>query len=253
MVLIAFFAGLISFLSPCVLPLIPSYLSFITGVSVTELATPSAASRVRLRVSLHASLFIIGFSLVFILLGASATALGRILLSYQLLLRRLGGLLVLGLGATLAGLLNIPFLSRERRLSLSRHPTGLLGSVAIGAVFAFGWSPCVGPILGSILVLAGTSERLSEGLVLLVAYSLGLGIPFFIAALATSYFLSTVKILQKYLVVVERVSGVLLMGIGLLLLTGLFSWFTVSLNRWLGPMVQFLSFWERRMFGGNLP
>jgi len=199
MVAIAFVAGLISFLSPCVLPLIPSYLSLITGMSVQDLSDRAVAAKVRLHVSLHAVLFILGFSLVFITLGASATAVGQLLLEHQRWLQRLGGILVLALGAVLAGVVKIPFLSREKRLSLAQHPTGFLGSFLIGAVFAFGWSPCVGPILASILVLAGTSERLSEGVLLLVSYSIGLGLPFFLAALATHHFLSTMKALQKYL------------------------------------------------------
>ena len=253
MVFVALFAGFISFLSPCVLPLIPSYLSFITGMSVEELADHSVASKARIRISLHAFLFILGFSSVFILLGASASTLGKFLLQYQLFLQRIGGVLVLAFGASRAGLFMIPFLAREKRLSLSQHPTGFLGSFLIGAVFAFGWSPCVGPILASILVLAGTSDRLSEGVLLLGAYSFGLGLPFFLAALATSYFLSTVKTLQNYLVVIERISGILLMLIGFLLLTGLFYYVTTFLNRWLGPVVQLLAAWERRIFGGKAP
>ena len=149
------------------------------------------------------------------------------------------------------GFLKLPFLYTEKRVSLSRHPTGFLGSLLLGAVFAFGWSPCVGPILASILVLAGTRERLSEGLWLLGAYAFGLGLPFFLAALATSYFLSTVKAIRKYLLVIERLSGALLMAVGLLLFTGLFSRFAVLLNQWLGPVVQMLTFWERRMFHGT--
>ena len=250
MIFIAFLAGLLSFLSPCVLPLIPSYLSFITGVSVADLAQESVASGVRFRIGLHALFFILGFSAVFMTLGASATAVGGFLLEHQKILQRLGGLLVLVFGATLAGLLKIPFLSREKRVSLSNHPTGFAGSLAVGAVFAFGWSPCVGPILASILVLAGTSERLSEGLLLLGAYSLGLAVPFFLAALATGYFLSAMKTLQKYLLVIERSSGVLLMVIGLLLLTGRFARVAAALNQRGAPLVNALSMWEKRIFHG---
>ena len=253
MITIAFLAGFISFLSPCVLPLIPSYLSFITGVSVQDLTRSSVASKVRLRVSLHAVLFILGFSSVFMALGASATRLSSFLSGYQILFQRAGGALVLMFGATLAGFLRIPFLSREKRLSVSRHPTGFTGSFLIGAVFAFGWSPCVGPILASILVLAGTKERLSEGLLFLGAYSLGLGLPFFLAALMTSYFLSAARAIQRHLLTIERMSGVLLMVIGLLLLTGSFSRLTVSLNRWMGPLVRLISTWEGRIFRGATP
>ena len=251
--IIAFLAGVISFLSPCVLPLIPSYLSFITGVSVQDLRNSSIASDVRLRVSLHALLFILGFSSVFMTLGASATIMSSFLSGHQVLFQRLGGALVLMFGATLTGLLKIPFLSREKRLSISHRPTGFLGSFLIGAVFALGWSPCVGPILASILVLAGTKERLSEGLLFLGVYSLGLGLPFFLAAVMTSYFLSATRAIQRYLLTIERVSGVLLMVIGLLLLTGSFFRLTVSLNRWMGPLVRLISAWEGRIFRGAAP
>ena len=251
MMFIAFSAGLLSFLSPCVLPLIPSYLSFITGVSVSDLAHPSATSPVRFRVALHALFFILGFSLVFMTMGASATTIGRFLLVHQRFLQRVGGVVVLVFGATLAGILKIPFFSREKKFSFSGHPTGFVGSLAIGAVFAFGWSPCVGPILASILVLAGTSEHLSQGLLLLGAYSLGLGVPFFLAALATGHFLSVMKVFQRYLLVIERFSGGLLIAIGLLLLTGHFSQVTVVLNQRLAPLVNALAFWERRMVHGN--
>ena len=251
MVFIAFFAGLLSFLSPCVLPLIPSYLSFITGVSVADLTRESIVSGVRFRIGLNALFFILGFSAVFMTMGASATAVGSFLLEHQRILQRLGGVLVLTFGAALTGILKVSFFSRERRFSLCGHPTGFAGSLVIGAVFAFGWSPCVGPILASILVLAGTRERLSEGLLLLSAYSLGLGVPFFLAALATGYFLSAMKALQKYLLVIERLSGGLLIAIGLLLLTGYFSHVAAALNQQFIPLVNVLTSWEGRMFHGN--
>ena len=252
MILIAFLAGLISFLSPCVLPIIPSYLSYITGMSVKELSE-TGASKIRFRVGLHAGLFILGFSLVFMVMGASATALGQFFLEHQRWFRRAGGVLILFFGLGVSGILKIPFLSRERRLSLTRHPSGFLGSVLIGAVFAFGWSPCVGPILASILVLAGTSEGLSRGLLLLACYSLGLGVPFFLAAIATGHFLSAAKALQRHLAAIERASGVLLIGIGLLLLTGLFTRVTASLNRWMAPTADTLIHWEERLFGERIP
>ncbi len=238
---IAFGAGLASFLSPCVLPLIPSYLSYITGLSVEELSRDASARKSLRQVSLHAILFIVGFSAVFMILGASASALGKLFLQYQTGVRRAGGVLILFLGAYLAGFLKVGFLSREKKLSLPNHPTGWFGSFFVGAIFAFGWTPCVGPILGSILVLAGASQSLREGLLYLSVYSLGLGLPFFLSALAMNGFLSSFQRIKRYLHGIEVTSGLLLMAIGVALVTNTFVRLTYFLNQALSPLVRFFN------------
>ena len=173
---VAFAAGLLSFLSPCVLPLVPSYIGFLTGMSLPEMA---ARRRVAL---LHALLFVLGFSLVFMLLGASATALGRALNYYQQWLQRIGGVLIILFGLVCLGVIKAPFLSQERRLQLEQKPVGLLGSALVGMAFGAGWTPCIGPVLGAILGLAATSHDLSRGMLLLGVYSAGLAVPFLLAA-----------------------------------------------------------------------
>jgi cytochrome c-type biogenesis protein len=217
-VAVAFLAGLLSFLSPCVLPLVPSYLSFITGVSgVAELE-----SRRHLAL-LHAALFVVGFSLIFIALGATATELGLLLKSYQRWVERVGGLLVIGFGLYTLGVLRIGVLAREARFQLADKPLGFLGSVLVGIAFGAGWTPCIGPILGSILLYTSTRADLSQGLALLLAYSAGLAIPFLVAAWALEGFLHWFQRFRRYIGWVEKVAGVLLIGVGLLMLTGSFT------------------------------
>ncbi|MBL8985579.1 MAG: cytochrome c biogenesis protein CcdA, partial [Gemmatimonadetes bacterium] len=164
---VAFLGGLLSFLSPCVLPLVPSYLGFITGFTLEEMG-----NRRRLAM-IHATLFVIGFSLVFILLGASATALGSALRFYKDAIMRVGGVLIVFFGLYCLGIIKLGFLSQERRMHLDRKPIGFLGSVLVGMAFGAGWSPCIGPILGGILSLAATEADLGRGVWLLVAYSAG--------------------------------------------------------------------------------
>jgi len=217
-VAVAFLAGLLSFLSPCVLPLVPSYLSFITGVSgVAELE-----SRRHLAL-LHAALFVTGFSLIFIALVATATELGLLLRSYQVWVERVGGLLIIVFGLYTLGLLRIGVLSREARVQLADKPLGFLGSVLVGIAFGAGWTPCIGPILGSILLYTSTRADLSQGLALLIAYSLGLAIPFLVAAWALEGFLRWFQRFRRYIGWVEKVAGVLLIGVGLLMLSGSFT------------------------------
>ena len=170
-VVVAFAAGLLSFLSPCVLPLVPSYIGFLTGMSLDDVT-------VRRRAALaHALLFVLGFSLVFILLGASATALGRALNYYQVWLQRIGGGLIILFGLVCLGVIKADFLSRERRVEVEQKPVGYLGSALVGMAFGAGWTPCIGPVLGAILGLAATSQDLSRGVLLLASYSAGLAVP----------------------------------------------------------------------------
>jgi cytochrome c-type biogenesis protein len=214
---VAFAAGLLSFLSPCVLPLVPSYIGFLTGMSLPEMSD-------RRRAALgHALLFVLGFSLVFVLLGASATALGRALNYYQQWLQRIGGALIIGFGLVCLGVVRLRFLTEERRIQVERKPVGYLGSALVGMAFGAGWTPCIGPVLGAILGLAATTQDLARGMVLLAVYSAGLAVPFLIAAVALDSFLQWFQGFRRYLPWVMRVSGVLLIFVGVLMVTGEFT------------------------------
>ena len=216
-VLVAFAGGLLSFLSPCVLPLVPSYLGFITGFTFNEMAN-------RRRIAMiHALLFVLGFTLIFMLFGASATALGRVLKYYDVWFQRIGGVLIILFGLYCLGWIKLAFLDQDARLHLDRKPVGYLGSVLVGMAFAAGWTPCIGPILGAILGLAATEASLAKGMVLLGAYSLGLAVPFLVAAYAAESFLGWFQRFRRYLPWVQRVSGVLLIVVGVLMATGQFT------------------------------
>jgi len=215
--LVAFVAGLLSFLSPCVLPLVPSYIGFLTGMSL-----PDMAGRRRVAL-LHALLFVLGFSLIFMLLGASATALGRALNYYQQWLQRIGGVLIILFGLVCLGVIRLSVLNQERRLQLEHKPVGFLGSAVVGMAFGAGWTPCIGPVLGAILGLAATTQDLSRGLLLLGMYSAGLAVPFLLAAAALEAFLDWFQRFRRYLPWVMRLSGALLVLVGLLMVTGEFT------------------------------
>jgi cytochrome c-type biogenesis protein len=215
---LAFSAGLLSFVSPCVLPLIPSYLTFVTGVGIDELGHSKRAAFV------HALLFVLGFTLIFVALGASATVFGRLLLAYRVWITRIGGALIVLFGLYLLGMARIAAFDREHRIHLADKPVGYLGSVFVGVAFGAGWTPCLGPILGAILTYTAAEADLSRGLPLLLAYSLGLALPFLLAAVAVERFLTTVKRFRPYLARVSQVSGALLVVIGLLMM---FDYFTV--------------------------
>ncbi len=222
-VLAAFVAGLLSFLSPCTLPLFPSFLAFVAGVSFEDLQQPLTTARTRRAILLNALLFICGFTLVFVALGASFSVLGNLLFDYQAVIRRAGGALVVLFGLYVAGWLRIPFLMRARRIELRDRPAGYLGALLIGITFAAGWIPCVGPILGSILLLAGTIKTATAGVVLLLAYSLGLAIPFLASALALRRFVDLFDRAKRFLPVVSVASGLFLILIGSLLMSNYFS------------------------------
>ena len=216
--LLAFSAGLLSFISPCVLPLIPSYLTFVTGVGFDELQTSRRSALV------HGLLFVLGFTLIFVALGASATILGRVLIAYRIWITRVGGALVVLFGLYLLGVIRVSAFDRERRMHLANKPVGYLGTVLVGVAFGAGWTPCLGPILGAILTYTAAAADLSRGLPLLLAYSLGLAIPFLLAAVAVERFLETTKKLRPHLARVSQVSGVLLIIVGLLMM---FDYFTL--------------------------
>lgn len=221
--LLAFGAGVLSFISPCILPLVPSYLSFVTGMTFARGAAGPTPREVRRTTVTHSALFILGFSLVFVLLGASATAAGRILRDYHEVIRRVGGILVILLGLHLAEVIRIPFLLRERRLTLRDKPAGYLGSVAVGVAFAAGWTPCVGPILGTILLYASTTGRVGLGVALLATYSLGLGIPFLVASWGVGSFFTHFDRFRRHLRLVSVISGGLLIVVGAMILTNTLS------------------------------
>jgi cytochrome c-type biogenesis protein len=221
---ISFTAGLLSFLSPCVLPLIPSYVSFITGLSLDDV------QRSRRIAMVHALLFILGFTLIFIALGASATIVGRLLFRHRDWLERVGAILVITLGLYLLGAFNIGALGRERRYHFANKPLGYLGTVLVGMAFAAGWTPCIGPILGAVLTFTASSADVNRGMLLLLAYSLGLALPFFLAALMIDRFMALFQRYRGALVWTSRISGVLLIAVGLLMITGSMTMLTTWLQ-----------------------
>jgi cytochrome c-type biogenesis protein len=226
-VVVAFTAGLFSFLSPCVLPLFPSYLSFVTGMSVSDLSA-DLTSAARRRVFLHSVAFVVGFSMVFVALGASFSAASAFLLDYRDWIRRVGGVLIVVFGLYIAGVLRVGIFNRTQQVQLREKPAGYIGSFIVGLTFAIGWTPCVGPILGAILTLAGTAETVRRGIGLLVAYSAGLGLPFLLSALALGLFLKFFKRYRPFIPVVERFAGVILVVVGVLVFTNYY----LVLNSW---------------------
>jgi cytochrome c-type biogenesis protein len=218
-VFIAFAAGIFSFLSPCVLPLIPSYLSFVSGVSLEEMRSEQARARVRWRMVLNSLAFIAGFSIVFVSLGASASYLGGLFLGYRHVIRVLGGVVVLLVGLYLIGLFKIAVLERYLQFNLKDKPTGYLGSVLVGITFAVAWTPCVGPILGATLALASTSGEIGRGTMLLTSYAAGLALPFFLSALAINSFFQFSQGLRRYIQTIHIIGGLLLVIVGILLIT----------------------------------
>ncbi len=225
--LVAFSAGLFSFLSPCVLPLVPSYLSFITGMSVERLSGEVTAGA-RGRVLVHSLAFIAGFTAVFVSLGVSVSAAGQFLLDYRDWIRIAGGILIIVFGLYIAGVLRVGLFGRTAQLQIREKRAGLLGSFAVGLTFAIGWTPCVGPILGSILTLASNDKTVAQGTGLLLAYSAGLGIPFLLFSLALGAFLRFFKRYRVFIPVVERVAGVLLIVVGVLVVSNYY----IALNAW---------------------
>lgn len=216
---LAFFAGLVSFLSPCVMPLIPSYISYITGLSFKDLTESPERSKIRKITVINSLIFVAGFSSIFVLLGASSTTLGRLFFQYRDIVRVIGGVFIIIFGLFVAGILNLNFLMRERRFELKDRPAGLIGSFLIGMTFGAGWTPCIGPILGSILIYASTKDSILYGMGLLAVYSIGLGLPFVISALAINIFLSSMKKIHRYMRYVMILSGLLLMAFGVMLIT----------------------------------
>lgn len=216
---LAFLAGVLSFLSPCVLPLVPSYVSFITGVSFEDLKEGTESRRIRFLTATNSIAFILGFSTIFIALGASSSAVGKFFIDYKDWIRNIGGVLVIIFGLFISGVIKLDFLTRERKFHMSGKPAGYIGSFLVGMTFAAAWTPCIGPILGTILVYASSKGSASYGMRLLAVYSLGLAIPFFLSSLAFNSFLGYSAKIRKYMKVVMALSGLLLIAFGVLLLT----------------------------------
>jgi cytochrome c-type biogenesis protein len=227
----AFVAGLLSFLSPCVLPLIPSYITYITGLSFADLQAEHPTHKVRQQTIIHSLLFIAGFTCVFVLLGASASFLGDFLQTHKTAIRRVGGILIIVFGIHVSGFFDIGMLLGEKKLTLHRKPAGYLGSFIVGVVFAAGWTPCIGPILATILAVAATEGR---GVWLLLTYSMGLAIPFFLAALAMHQFLIFFRRFKRHIRMFEVLTGVLMIVVGVLIFTNYLTVISRYTSAWFG-------------------
>lgn len=233
---LAFLAGVVSFLSPCILPVVPSYLAFVSGLTLGEL-TDHPTAEVRRSAFAHSALFVLGFSLVFMSLGLVATTFGGAIARSLPALNRLGGVVVVLFGVHLMGLFRLPGFARELRVHLENRPTGPLGSFVVGVAFGAGWTPCIGPILGSILLYASLEATMVHGTALLGTYALGLGIPFIAASVAFNWFLAGSGKARTWMLPLQRGAGVVLVLIGLLMVTGRFA----SLTAFLAGMGQLIN------------
>jgi cytochrome c-type biogenesis protein len=241
--LAAFGAGLLSFISPCVLPLIPGYLSYVSGLSVDEMRSGTvvgsggtavatlAAPGTQRRVIFASLAFILGFSLVFVALGASASAIGQFLMSRLTILNRIAGAIIIIFGLHTMGVLRIEWLYQEKRVQTTKRPAGVVGATLVGVAFAFGWTPCIGPILAGILAVAAAQDTVSDGVRLLSAYSLGLGVPFLATAMAIDRFFAVFAKIRRHYHKIELASGALLIVIGVLIFTNRFT----IIAQWLTP------------------
>ncbi len=222
-IIVALGGGLLSFLSPCVLPLVPSYLSYITGISFDDLRTPHLNRHIRQKVVLNSLFFVLGFSTVFIILGASFSFLGRFFAIHQQIIQRIAGLIIIIFGLYIAGVLKIPFLMRSKELlPLKTKPAGYAGSTIIGISFGAAWTPCIGPILGTILTLAAGAKGMRAGAILLTAYSMGLAIPFLLTAWLSGTVLNVSQRFGKLLHIIHIAGGIFLIIVGILIFTGYF-------------------------------
>lgn len=222
--LAAFGAGLISFLSPCVLPLIPGYISFISGISLEELRSQNQTRDAMIRVIMASVSFVLGFSTMFVALGATASFIGQFLLANSSILNKVAGIIIILFGLHIMEVFKINLLYREKRIQTKKRPRSFLGAYLVGLAFAFGWTPCVGPILGGILLYAGTQETLQQGITLLTIYSLGLGIPFIITGVMINRFSQIFNKIKRGLRLVEIIGGLLLIVLGILIFTNNLTW-----------------------------
>jgi cytochrome c-type biogenesis protein len=231
-------AGLLSFFSPCVLPLVPAYLCFLSGASMEDLMQQDNPDRqLERRVFISALFFVTGFSIVFVILGAAATVLSQFVAQHMIILSRIAGVVIVLFGLHYSGMLRIPFLNFEKRFHLDSRPAGLMGSFLLGLAFAFGWTPCVGPILATILMLATTGDDSSGGILLLTVYALGIGIPFLIAAFGVRPFMAFMRRFRHHMRRVEITIGVLLITTGVMIFTGSLS----AISNWLLQSVPWFS------------
>ncbi len=217
----AFGAGFLSFISPCVLPLIPGYISYVSGMSLEDMRKADAGARRRLMVA--TLLFILGFSIIFMAMGASASWIGGLLSQHLRVVQKVAGAIIIILGLHLLGVFRLGFLDRDTRVQTSRKPATALGAVVVGMAFGFGWTPCIGPILSGILTIAGSKSTVGEGVLLLGVYSAGLGVPFFLTSLAVDKFFAASAKVRRYYRAIELVSGLLLITLGVLMITGRFT------------------------------
>jgi len=226
--LLAFAAGVVSFLSPCVLPVVPSYVAFITGLSIEELQDGGAQGARRTAI-LHSLAFGVGFGLVFLTLGLAATALGQSLNRMLPTLTRIGGVVVVLFGLYMVGLLRPAVFGRDWRVHLKSKPAGLVGTMVVGLAFGAGWTPCIGPVLGTVLLYAGLEGTALHGMGLLTAYGLGLGVPFVVAAVTFNWFLVSLSGIRRWAAPLEKVAGTLMIVLGVLMMTGHFATLSATL------------------------
>ena len=239
--LAAFFGGILSFLSPCVLPLVPAYISFMSGVSVEELQGDANRGEVLRKTLLTSLAFVLGFTVVFVALGATATAIGEFLLSKFHDLSKIAGVVIIIFGLHFLGLFKkaLSFMNYEKRFHVQKVQAGMAGAFVIGLAFAFGWTPCVGPILGPILAIAAGQDRVVEGIFLLTAYSLGLGVPFLLTAVATQTSLNFFNKIKRHFHIIEMISGIFLILVGILIVSGKFTLITTKLIEWFPWLLKF--------------
>jgi len=221
---VAFGAGFLMFLSPCILPLIPTYISYLTGISFKDMQsdtiTPQERNRIRTATMIHSLMFIIGFSVIFVLLGTSVSYLGKVLFDFQVYLKKIGALLIIFFGLMIMGVLKIGFLEKEKKIEYRKKGITYLGSLLVGATFAIGWTPCVGPLLGSILVYASSTASMMQGMKLLTVFSLGLAVPFFLSAVLINSFILVFNKIKGILKWINLVGGLILIGFGIYNLIG---------------------------------
>jgi cytochrome c-type biogenesis protein len=217
-IVIAFTGGLLSFFSPCVLPLLPAYISLITGSSIEELQQHLDENKQKFSVLIRILFFILGFSFVFIILGLGSTYIGNFLLKNNSLIRTIGGIIIILFGLHVSGIINIKFLLYEKKIHIQNHSINILSSFFMGIVFSIGWTPCIGPILASILTIAATKTKITEGIILLTSYSIGLGIPFILTGIFLDFILKKFKQITKYLKFISIASGILLIIIGIFMI-----------------------------------
>lgn len=217
--LAAFAAGFLSFISPCVLPLIPGYISFISGMTLEEMQGQEGASAAATRrhVLIASCAFVLGFTIIFVIMGAGASALGKFMHAYSSILMKVAGTLLIVLGLHMMGVFRIGFLDNDKRIHTQKKPAGPLGALLVGMAFAFAWSPCIGPILGGILTMASTRESVAEGMQMLAVYSLGLGVPFLLTSVAINHFFTAAARIRRHYRTIELVSGGLMILVGLLI------------------------------------